>query len=688
MMRLSLSVFLSVVLVSVPIAGQTGAPADWSNSTYEQSLPEPPPLIAEPLTQDPEEFRLQMLDFLAELEAALKIALQHPTVGASMRMQLNPLEQKAPVPEELYDMIRTAGTDDLLLLRDALALSPGFFSAPVALKRSLSQLPPPDERDSRRESCGDEYEEDSKISRLVTALTVMEYAHDGAEIIAVFLGDLDSLVDAVTGEPEIIPPACVQVPTSWIQIAFVIFAGLADITVQLLDGAVAELEYAKDQSEFCIDLCAPQGFAEHHRMDTNNDLEGRGCDNRDNNCTGGIDEIAEDRFDPIVTIDSALTSQCYRDAVTAETAAALAIKARDDCVTISETPAAQEGELRVIFNYSPFPICRGVLTAVARDLKGNQTIADATMTIDEESPQITLPDMDECYATMAAAQQALTDPAAGFGIIDCTAVEFSVSAVEKECVADFEVEAVDECGNRQFAESSVRVDSSPPDIDIERLLLPEVDGRICFASREDAVDTVHEAIRFSDDCSTAGNLTVSTEIEPGTCDLEVISTAEDQCSLSNSDSIEVRVDAEPPFVACSVERPLLWPADDELVDVGLQITAHDNCDGDDPHVDVFVTSDETTTYLYPVHGSGDPGPDAVIERDSSGDVERVLLRAQRRQTTAYDGRVYRIRVVATDGCGLSSRTDCYVTVPKTYSGGNGRGTVGNSGQFHDATIVN
>jgi len=296
--------------------------------------------------------------------------------------------------------------------------------------------------------------------------------------------------------------------------------------------------------------------------------------------------------------------------------------------------------------------------------------------------------MDECYATMAAAQQALTDPAAGFGIIDCTAVEFSVSAVEKECVADFEVEAVDECGNRQFAESSVRVDSSPPDIDIERLLLPEVDGRICFASREDAVDTVHEAIRFSDDCSTAGNLTVSTEIEPGTCDLEVISTAEDQCSLSNSDSIEVRVDAEPPFVACSVERPLLWPADDELVDVGLQITAHDNCDGDDPHVDVFVTSDETTTYLYPVHGSGDPGPDAVIERDSSGDVERVLLRAQRRQTTAYDGRVYRIRVVATDGCGLSSRTDCYVTVPKTYSGGNGRGTVGNSGQFHDATIVN
>jgi hypothetical protein len=641
-----------------------------------------------PLTDDPEEFRMELLDFLAELNASLAIALQHPTIGANLRLQLSPAERAAPVPAELYDMVKTAGTDDLMLLREMLALTPGFFAAPAALKSALILLPPEDPRDSQRAGCGDEYEERAKISRLIIALSVMEIARDVAKVVAIIASDVNSIVDALTGEPEVIPPVCPQVPTSSAQIAFVIIAGLAGITVQLLDAAVAELEYAIAAAQFCINLCVPQGFSERFRIDTNNDLEGRGCDNRDNNCTGGIDEVAEDRFDPIVTIDSALTAQCYRSPSLAETAATLAIKASDDCVTLSEIPTSQEGELQVIFNYSPFPICRGVLTAVARDRKGNQSTASATLMIDEESPQITLPDMLDCYATMAAARQAFTDPAAGFGIVDCTAVETSVRAVEKECVADLEIEAVDQCGNRQIAESTVRVDATPPEVDIERLLLPEVDGMICFASRSNAEEVVLEATRFSDDCSSTGNLTISTSAAPGSCDIEVTSTVEDLCSLSSSDSIEVRVDATPPVVTCSVEQHLLWPADLDFVDVGFQVTAYDNCDGDDPQLEFFVTSDETTTLLFPVHGLDDPGPDAVIERDASGNVERILLRAQRRGTTAYDGRVYRIRVVATDSCGLSSQADCYVTVPTTYSQGNGRGSVVNSGQFFDATIVN
>ena len=171
------------------------------------------------------------------------------------------------------------------------------------------------------------------------------------------------------------------------------------------------------------------------------------------------------------------------------------------------------------------------------------------------------------------------------------------------------------------------------------------------------------------------------------CDIDVTSTAEDECGFSSSDSVTVRVDTTPPVVTCSVEQHLLWPADDTLVDVGFQMTAFDNCE-DNPDVEVFVTSDETTSLLYPVHGSDDPSPDAVVQRDGQGNVQRILLRAQRRQTSAYDGRVYRIRLVATDSCGLSSETECFVSVPKVFSSGNGAGSVVNSGQFHDATKIN
>jgi hypothetical protein len=114
----------------------------------------------------------------------------------------------------------------------------------------------------------------------------------------------------------------------------------------------------------------------------------------------------------------------------------------------------------------------------------------------------------------------------------------------------------------------------------------------------------------------------------------------------------------------------------------------DNCDGSQPDLKIEITSDEPTSYNLQVHGEDDAYPDAVIEKTPEGDIARILLRAQRRQTVADDGRVYRIRLIATDSCGLSSRTDCYVTVPKTYSPGQDEGQIVNSGQFYDVTEIN
>ena len=99
-----------------------------------------------------------------------------------------------------------------------------------------------------------------------------------------------------------------------------------------------------------------------------------------------------------------------------------------------------------------------------------------------------------------------------------------------------------------------------------------------------------------------------------------------------------------------------------------------------------MTSDEPTRFSYLTANVPlvDPRPDAVVNWTEEGGVAGILLRAQRRQTGGYDGRVYLIRVTATDSCGLSSETECWVTVPPTP----GQGTAVNSGQIHDATLEN
>ena len=51
-----------------------------------------------------------------------------------------------------------------------------------------------------------------------------------------------------------------------------------------------------------------------------------------------------------------------------------------------------------------------------------------------------------------------------------------------------------------------------------------------------------------------------------------------------------------------------------------------------------------------------------------------MLRAERSDYGPADGRLYRIRVVATDGCGLASQTDCWVDVPRQLNKGQGVNT--------------
>jgi len=254
-----------------------------------------------------------------------------------------------------------------------------------------------------------------------------------------------------------------------------------------------------------------------------------------------------------------------------------------------------------------------------------------------------------------------------------------------------ELQAVDECGNQSILTEAVRLDGKAPEVEIEAVFLPRVDGLACFPTRQEALDTIAEATSFSDNCSPTTDLVVDTRSSGQNCNLRIQSTAIDECGLVGADEIRVRVDDTPPVVSCSVGSNNLWPADDTMRDVGFSYTVNDNCDGTSTEVRIEVTSDEATAFGLKVKdalGEVDPAPDAQLVRDANGDVTHVLLRAQRRPDQSADGRVYRIRVIAVDSCGLENFADCFVTVPHNMSSGTGLGFVYNSGQVFDATGVN
>ncbi len=133
------------------------------------------------------------------------------------------------------------------------------------------------------------------------------------------------------------------------------------------------------------------------------------------------------------------------------------------------------------------------------------------------------------------------------------------------------------------------------------------------------------------------------------------------------------VDTTPPVVTSSVARDELWPPNHKMVDVGLKYAAADACDPNPPAIAISVTSDEDPALA---DGSGGPlhCPDATVQDGA------VDLRAER--SGSGDGRVYVVRVAATDACGNTAASGSAVGVPKAQ-GGPKAGAV-DSGQFFDA----
>ena len=113
-------------------------------------------------------------------------------------------------------------------------------------------------------------------------------------------------------------------------------------------------------------------------------------------------------------------------------------------------------------------------------------------------------------------------------------------------------------------------------------------------------------------------------------------------------------DATPPQVACSVNRTTLWPPDHRLIDVGFSYAATENCDPN-PAISISVTSNEPGVF----------SPDAAFTEDAAGKITGLRLRAERKEDG--HGRVYLIKVTATDEAGNSASMCSALAVPHDQS---------------------
>ncbi len=121
-------------------------------------------------------------------------------------------------------------------------------------------------------------------------------------------------------------------------------------------------------------------------------------------------------------------------------------------------------------------------------------------------------------------------------------------------------------------------------------------------------------------------------------------------------------DVEPPVITASLADSCLWPPNHELQDVGLRLAVSDNCTPSSLiAIDVKVTSDEKPEVM--TEGDGNFSPDAVV---TGTGVNRVV-RLRRERMGGGDGRVYLIRITATDQYNNTTLKVLRVGVPKSQN---------------------
>jgi hypothetical protein len=606
-----------------------------------------------PAVDDVHQFRNDLLNLIDELEKALDGATRNPLVGADVTRIIEAGGIVLPFPRSFRESIEAATYEEIAQARELMTAEHAMFAVPATIQAALAELQAVETVHRQADLCATNY---GAFDGFKGKRTAIKWLKRATNVLSVTL-QLTNLLKDLTGGTTEDTPYVGKVPA----IPFMVIAGLQDISIQVLKVVSSSLATAKDVNELSIAACCLDPAPSQR-------LYGRGCDNRDNNCADGTDEAAEDLYAPSLEVDTSMLERCYIGAAEAREALGFAITATDDCSEVS--PSIQ---LNVATS-----ICTGFATLQVRDDSANTTfLGPLELKIDSQAPVLSVPPLQACYATITDARNDLERTV----VTDCTDVLVDVDTVAAECAAQLSFSAVDECGNRSEYLDDVIVDGSPPQVHVRKLLLPSVDGLFCFDSPSSAVSAVENVVSISDNCTPDNDLDISTTASGPTCAMTVTTTAMDGCGRVGLDTLPVRIDSKPPAVSCSVATPTLWPADGTMQEIGFVMDVSDDCDPyGDIQIDVTVTSDEPTALARRTLGGDDPFPDAELINGADGNVETILLRAERSDYGPADGRLYRIRVVATDGCGLVSQADCWVDVPRQLNRGQGV----NSGQKYRA----
>jgi uncharacterized repeat protein (TIGR01451 family) len=129
----------------------------------------------------------------------------------------------------------------------------------------------------------------------------------------------------------------------------------------------------------------------------------------------------------------------------------------------------------------------------------------------------------------------------------------------------------------------------------------------------------------------------------------LVSATPDPDTSNDSASATVTTSNPPPVIGpVSVDKPVLWPPNHDMIPVTVNYTVSDNCGT--PVCVLTVTSNEA------VNGPGSKSPDWTVT-----DAHHVTLRAER--DGSGSGRVYTITTTCADSANNSSMKTAIVSVP-------------------------
>jgi hypothetical protein len=272
------------------------------------------------------------------------------------------------------------------------------------------------------------------------------------------------------------------------------------------------------------------------------------------------------------------------------------------------------------------------------DISNRNFIVNAPPEITCPANVVTSTDAGVCSAVVNFTATATdTDPVT----VNCTPASgtaFAKGTTTVQCIATDSVGATDSCS------FTVTVnDTENPVISCPANIVTGNDPGECSAIINPGTATATDNCRVDSIVGTRNDgLPLNAAYPVGTTTITWKATDTSNNTATCSQTIIVN-DVEPPVITASVADSCLWSPNHNLLDVGLSLAVVDNCSPLSAiAVAVKVTSDERPE--IETQGDGNFSPDAVVTGTSINQL--VRLRAER--MGGGDGRVYLVRITATD----------------------------------------